>query len=122
MDTVVRRSGLAAFWSCYSVGLLIRLPLSITIALRDAADRLRRYVFTFRKRIDLLDGRLRLLFLGGIPCDVVPLVFGEQFWTVIYDGVAIDPGSPKMRRSLRQHLQNLLQGEIRTVVATHHHE
>ena len=122
MDAVVRRSGLAAFWSCYSVGMLIRLPLSITTALRDAADRVRRYVFTFRKRIDLLDGRLRLLFLGGIPCDVVPLVFGEQFWTVIYDGVAIDPGSPKMRRSLRQHLQNLPQSEIRTVVATHHHE
>ena len=61
MDAVVRRSGLAAFWSCYSVGMLIRLPLSITTALRDAADRLRRYVFTFRKRIDLLDGRLRLL-------------------------------------------------------------
>jgi len=72
--------------------------------------------------MDLLDGRLRLLFLGGIPCDVVPLVFGEQFWTVIYDGVAIDPGSPKMRRSLRRHLRNLPPNEIRTVVATHHHE
>jgi glyoxylase-like metal-dependent hydrolase (beta-lactamase superfamily II)/predicted DCC family thiol-disulfide oxidoreductase YuxK len=121
-DAVVRRSGLAAFWSCYSIGMLIRLPLSIMTALRDAADRLRRYKFTFRKRIDLLDGRLRLLFLGGVPCDVVPLVFGEQFWTVIYDGVAVDPGSPKMRRSLQRHLQNLPTDEIRTVVATHHHE
>src|SRR5437762_4550360 len=59
---------------------------------------------SYRKRMDLLDGRLRLLFLGGMPCDVVPLIFGEQFWTVIYDGVAIDPGSPKMRRSLQRHL------------------
>ena len=121
-DKLVKRSGLAAFWSCYSIGMIIRLPLSITTALRDAVERIKRYISTFRRRMDLLDGRLRLLFLGGIPCDVVPLVFGEQFWTVIYDGVAIDPGSPKMRRSLRRHLRNLPPNEIRTVVATHHHE
>jgi len=121
-DALVKRSGLAAFWSCYSIGMLIRLPLSILTALRDAVDRIRRYFFTFRKRFDLLDGRLRLLFLGGIPCDVVPIVFGEQFWTVIYDGVAVDPGSPKMRRSLRRHLSNLPPNEIRSVAATHQHE
>jgi glyoxylase-like metal-dependent hydrolase (beta-lactamase superfamily II)/predicted DCC family thiol-disulfide oxidoreductase YuxK len=119
---VVKRSGLAAFWSCYSIGMLIRLPLSITTALRDAASRVKTYCATFRKRVDLLDGRLRLLFLGGIPCDVVPLTFGEQFWTVIYDGVAVDPGSPKMRRSLRRHLRRFDPNEIKTVVATHHHE
>ena len=121
-DALVKRSGLAAFWSCYSIGMLIRLPLSIATAFRDAAERIKRYLFTFRKRVDLLDGKLRLLFLGGIPCDVVPIVFGEQFWTVIYDGVAIDPGSPKMRGSLRRHLRNLPPTEIRTVVATHQHE
>src|SRR2546425_10366229 len=37
-DVVARRSGLAAFWSCYSIGMLIRLPLSIMTALRDAAE------------------------------------------------------------------------------------
>src|SRR4029078_9005409 len=88
----------------------------------DALERIKRYFLTFRKRVDLLDGRLRVLFLGGIPCDVVPLLFGESFWSVIYDGVAIDPGSPKMRRSLRRHIRNLPRNEIRTVVATHHHE
>jgi glyoxylase-like metal-dependent hydrolase (beta-lactamase superfamily II)/predicted DCC family thiol-disulfide oxidoreductase YuxK len=121
-DVLVKRSGLAAFWSCYSIGMIIRLPLSLATAFRDGAERVRRYWLTFRKRVDLLDGRLRLLFLGGIPCDVVPLVFGEQFWTVIYDGVAIDPGSPKMRKSLRRHLRNLTPNQIRTVVATHQHE
>ena len=121
-DVLIKRSGLGAFWSCYSIGMVMRLPLSITTALRDAAERIKRYVFTFRRRIDLLDGRLQLLFLGGIPCDVVPLVFGEQFWTVIYDGAAIDPGSPKMLSSLRRHLRNLPPDEIRSVVATHHHE
>jgi len=119
---VVKRSGLAAFWSCYTMGMLIRMPLSMTSAFRDAVARVKTYFSTFRKRVDLLDGRLRLLFLGGIPCDVVPLTFGEQFWTVFYDGIAVDPGSPKMRRSLRRHLRSLPAKEIRAVVATHHHE
>ena len=121
-EVVVKRSGMGAFWSCYSIGMLIRLPLSITTAVRDCIDRIKRYRFTFRKRIDLLDGRLRLLFLGGIPCDVVPLVFGEAFWTLVYDGIAIDPGSPKMMRSLNRHLDKLPANEIQAIVATHHHE
>ena len=121
-EELVKRSGLGAFWSCYVIGMIIRMPLSITAAIRDAIERIKRYVFTYRKRMDLLDGRLRLLFLGGMPCDVVPLIFGEQFWTVIYDGVAIDPGSPKMRRSLQRHLSKLPLNAIRAVVATHHHE
>jgi hypothetical protein len=35
------------------------------------------------------------------PCpNAVPLLFGELFTAVLYDGVAIDPGSPKMRPRL----------------------
>jgi len=121
-DAIVRHSGLGAFWSCYVIGMLIRLPLSLTSAVRESAVRITRYFSTFRKRIDLLDGRLKLLFLGGLPSDVVPLIFGEQFWTIIYDGVAVDPGSPKMRRSLQRHLRKLPPNEIHAVAATHHHE
>jgi glyoxylase-like metal-dependent hydrolase (beta-lactamase superfamily II)/predicted DCC family thiol-disulfide oxidoreductase YuxK len=110
------------FWSCYTVGMLLRLPLSLWVAGREAVLRVLRYMGTFRRRIDLLDGRLTLLFLGGIPCDVVPIVFGEGFWTIIYDGVAVDPGSPRMRRSLRKHLRRLPPDTIRSIVATHHHE
>jgi glyoxylase-like metal-dependent hydrolase (beta-lactamase superfamily II) len=53
--------------------------------------------------------------------NTVPLLFGELFTTIIYDGVAIDPGSPKMRRSLARHLR---QGKpkITKVIATHAHE
>src|SRR2546427_632110 len=80
-DELVKRSGLGAFWSCYVIGMIIRMPLSITAAIRDAIERIKRYVFTYRKRMDLLDGRLRLLFLGGMPCDVVPLILGEQLRT-----------------------------------------
>ena len=37
--------------------------------------------------------------------NAVPLLFGELFTAVLYDGVAVDPGSPKMRRSLARHLR-----------------
>jgi glyoxylase-like metal-dependent hydrolase (beta-lactamase superfamily II) len=102
--------------------MLFRLPLSVWVAFREAVARIFRYARTFRRRIELLDGRLQLLFLGGVPCDVVPIVFGEAFWTVIYDGVAVDPGSPRMRRSLRRHLRRLPPDAIRSIAATHHHE
>jgi len=48
----------------------------------------------------LLNGKLTILFLNGMLPNTVPLFFGELFTTIIYDGVAIDPGSPKMRRLL----------------------
>jgi glyoxylase-like metal-dependent hydrolase (beta-lactamase superfamily II) len=85
------------------------------------ACNLRAYAHTFRRRITLLDGRLTLLFLGSPMADLVPLLFGERFWAVIYDGVAIDPGSSKMRGALRHHLA-AHPVTIHAVTATHHHE
>jgi glyoxylase-like metal-dependent hydrolase (beta-lactamase superfamily II) len=82
---------------------------------------LRAYLRTFRRRLTLLDGRLTLLFLGSPMADWVPLLFGERFWAVFYDGVAIDPGSVKMRNALRRHLDAKPPG-IHAVTATHHHE
>jgi len=40
---------------------------------------------------------------------------------VLYDGIAVDPGSPKMRGSLARHLRRL-KPKITKVVATHAHE
>lgn len=62
-----------------------------------------------------------MCFLCGWRCDLVPLLFGEQFVMHVYDGVAIDPGSLVMRRSLVRHLARLRQ-PIHAVTATHHHE
>ena len=87
----------------------------------DAVRRLRIFTRTYRKRIELLNGKLTILFLNGTLPNTVPLIFGELFTTVLYDGVAIDPGSPKMRRSLARHLQQL-KPVISTIVATHAHE
>src|SRR5437764_1111802 len=41
--------------------------------------------------------------------------------TLAYDGIAVDPGSPKMRKSLQRHLRRI-KPRITKVVATHAHE
>jgi len=87
----------------------------------DAARRMKVFIRTYRKRIDLLNGKLTILFLNGALPNTVPLIFGESFTAVLYDGVAIDPGSPKMRRSLARHLDQL-KPRVSTIVATHAHE
>lgn len=115
------RATLGAFWTCRSVGFVGRLPLVVGAWVFSLGRNLRAYVRTFRRRLTLLDGRLTLLFVGSPMADWVPLIFGERFWAVFYDGVAIDPGSSKMRNSLRRHLDaNSL--TTHAVTATHHHE
>ena len=79
------------------------------------------FVRTYHRRLDLLDGKLKVSFLNGFLPNAVSLLFGELFTTVLYDGVAVDPGSPKMRGSLERHLRQI-KPKITKVVATHAHE
>jgi hydroxyacylglutathione hydrolase len=118
---VRREAGLGAFWSCYTLGFLIRLPLVLWAGAIGAAQRMSVFARTYHKRIELLNGKLIILFLNGVLPNTVPLLFGELFTTLLYDGVAIDPGSPKMRRSLARHLRRGPY-EILKIVATHAHE
>lgn len=115
------RTTLSVFWTCRLAGFVWRLPLVAGAWVLSLGRNLRAYVRTFRRRLTLLDGKLTLLFIGSPMADLVPLIFGERFWAVFYDGVAIDPGSPKMRKSLRRHLDRQAL-TIHTVTATHHHE
>jgi len=118
---VRREARLGAFWSCYFLGFLMRLPLVVWAGVKAAAQRTGLFVRTWHKRVVLLDGKLTILFLNGVLPNTVPLLFGELFTTVLYDGVAVDPGSPKMRRSLARHLRQL-KPKIAKVAATHAHE
>ena len=120
-ETVRRQAELGAFWSCYTLGFFIRLPLVVWAGVRAAVQRTSIFSRTYHKRLDLLSGKLTILFLNGVLPNAVPLLFGELFTAVLYDGVAIDPGSPKMRQSLAQHLRRL-RPKITKVVATHAHE
>jgi glyoxylase-like metal-dependent hydrolase (beta-lactamase superfamily II)/predicted DCC family thiol-disulfide oxidoreductase YuxK len=118
---VKRDARLGPFWSCYTIGFLMRLPLVLWAGVAAAAQRIGTFMRTRQKRLDLLDGRLKILFLGGALPNAVPLLFGEMFTTIIYDGIAVDPGSPKMRRSLKRHVRGA-KLNINRIVATHAHE
>ena len=120
-EAVRRHAKLGAFWSCYTLGFFIRLPLVLWAGIKGAGQRTSIFARTYHERLDLLNGKLTILFLNGPLPNTVPLLFGELFTTVLYDGIAIDPGSPKMRRSLARHLRQL-KPKITKVVATHAHE
>jgi glyoxylase-like metal-dependent hydrolase (beta-lactamase superfamily II)/predicted DCC family thiol-disulfide oxidoreductase YuxK len=120
-DAVRRQAQLGAFWSCYLLGFLMRLPRVVWTGVKAAAQRARLFIRTWGKRVEFLDGKLTILFLNGLLPNAVPLLFGELFTTVLYDGIAVDPGSPKMRRSLARHLRRL-NPKISKVIATHAHE
>jgi glyoxylase-like metal-dependent hydrolase (beta-lactamase superfamily II) len=120
-EAVRRQASFGAFWSCYTLGFFIRLPLVMWAGVKAASQRVLVFVRTYHKRLDLLDGKLTILFLNGLLPNIVPLLFGELFTTILYDGIAIDPGSPKMRRSLARHLVRL-RPQIKKIVATHAHE
>ena len=120
-EAVQRKAQWRAFWSCYTLGFFIRLPLVVWAGIKASTERVRVFFRTHHKRLDLLNGKLTILFLNGILPNTVPLLFGELFTTILYDGVAIDPGSPKMRRSLARHIREG-KPRILKVVATHAHE
>lgn len=120
-EAVRRQARLGAFWSCYTLGFFIRLPLVLWAGIRAAVQRMSIFSRTYHQRLDLLDGKLRILFLNGFLPNAVPLLFGELFTTVLYDGIAVDPGSPKMRKSLERHLGQI-NPRITKVIATHAHE
>jgi len=120
-ESVRRQARFGAFWSCYTLGLFIRLPLVLLAGAMAAVQRVKTFERTYGKRLDLLDGKLSILFLNGVLPNTVPLLFGELFTMVLYDGIAVDPGSPKMRRSLARHLKRMKR-RITKVIATHAHE
>ncbi|MBI4577717.1 MAG: DUF393 domain-containing protein [Planctomycetes bacterium] len=116
---------LRVFWACYWIGFFLRLPLlAATLVYYPAANTLA-YLHTWRRRVDLAGGRLRVCFLGGVRPDLGPLFFGERFYSLVYDGLLIDPGSVLMGRSLVRHLGRLgreTREDFVGVVATHFHE
>lgn len=116
------KSGMVPFWTCYTTGFLTKIPLVIWSSVMQARNRLLIFLSVRRKQIELFDGKLSIFFLGGFFPDLASLMFGEQFTMIVYDGIAIDPGSPKMRNVLLQHLSKIDNERIIAIVGTHHHE
>lgn len=86
---------MGAFWPCYTLGFFIRLPLVLWAGIKAAAQRTSIFARTYHKRLDLLNGKLTILFLNGLLPNTVPLLFGELFTTVVYDGIAIRSRLPQ---------------------------
>ncbi|MBI3299367.1 MAG: DUF393 domain-containing protein [Elusimicrobia bacterium] len=116
------RGSMTSFWTCYSMGFLLRLPMILAFAVRQTWRNTLDHLKTRRRRVDLLGGKLRVFFLGSATADLVPPLFGEKFWMILYDGILIDPGASSMRGSVLRHLGKLERGAVRAVVATHAHE
>ena len=113
----------APLWTCYSIGFLLRLPSQRgrAGALHHAAHQPALAHALAADRPARAESSL-WYFLNSFTCDLVSLMFGEQFLMLIYDGVAIDPGSTRMRRALERQLRRLPKDSIRAVAVTHHHE
>lgn len=123
--TLTVRTGshtLTAFWSCYTAGFIMRLPLIAWTIVRQFWVNASTHFSTRRRQYALLDGKLKLFFLGGFPSDTVPLIFGEHFWMILYDGLLIDPGGTRMSGSVAAHLESLSPNAVKGIVATHAHE
>lgn len=116
-----RRGALSAFWVCYTAEMFLRLPLVVAATARQLGANTSDWARTRGRQVSLLDGRLTICFLTGAPTALVPLAFGERFTVAVYDGVAVDPGSSRMRRSLARHVDSI-GTDLRAVIATHAHE
>lgn len=119
---VRRRAALAPLWTCYGLGFVLRFPLSLASLVRGFWSHTKLLWRTHGRSIRLLDDKLSLVFLNSWTCDLVSLMFGEQFLMILYAGVAIDPGSTRMRRALARQIDQLPTAAVRAVAATHHHE
>ena len=64
-EAVRRKAKLGAFWSCYTLGFFIRLPLVLWSGIKAAIQRMSIFARTYHKRLDLLNGKLNVLFLNG---------------------------------------------------------
>ncbi|WP_433328935.1 MBL fold metallo-hydrolase [Spirillospora sp. CA-294931] len=113
------KDGAVGFWSGYTLGMFRWLPQAAVTTAREQSRHIRDFTRTRRRRFTLVDDHLELWFLGAPTADLVPLLFGERFAAVWYRGVLIDPGSVRMRRSLRTHLTAR---PVTAVTATHAHE
>jgi hydroxyacylglutathione hydrolase len=116
-----RRAGIVAFWIKYWLWFFLLLPWMLCrqlfVSVHQALGALR----TWNRRIDLLAGSLRLIFMNNVPSLALTTVFGERFTAIHYKDVLIDPG-PRFGRKRLEHYLGTHGSQIRAVVATHSHE
>lgn len=115
------RRAIVAFWVKYWVWFFLLLPWMLLRQIGIAAHQGLGAIWTWNRRINLLDGSLRLVFMNNLPSLALTAVFGERFTAIHYKDVLIDPGPLFGRRRLARYLA-AVEGTIRAIVATHSHE
>lgn len=109
------------FWIAYWAWFFLLLPWMLIRQAFVSLHQLLGAVWTWNRRVDLLDGSLTLVFMTSAPSLAVTLLFGERFTAIRYRDVLIDPGPLLGRRRLADYLRDCAT-PIRAIVATHAHE
>jgi glyoxylase-like metal-dependent hydrolase (beta-lactamase superfamily II) len=78
-------------------------------------------IATWNRRVEFLEGSLRIVFMNNLPALALTTVFGERFTAIRYKDVLIDPGPLFGRSQLERWLKHDGIG-IHAIVATHSHE
>lgn len=115
------REGIRLFWLRYWGWFFLLLPWMLCRQMFVSAVQAVGALWTWNRRVDLLGGSLRLVFMNNLPSLAVTTIFGERFTAIQYEDVLIDPGPVFGRQRLRRYLDE--DGTtIRAIVATHAHE
>jgi hydroxyacylglutathione hydrolase len=111
---------IARFWSRYWFWFFALLPWMLLRQLAISIANLAGAIWTGNRRFDLMDGKVRLLFMAGPRSLLLTTIFGERFTAIHHEDVLIDPGPPFARGRLRRYLETA--PPVRAIVATHAHE
>ena len=115
------RGAITWFWVTYWAWFFALLPWMLFRQIFVSAHQLLGAVWTWNRRVELLDGSLQLVFMNNVPALAITAIFGERFTAIQYGDVLIDPGPIFGRARLQCHLEQKGTA-IRAVVATHAHE
>lgn len=116
-----RRRAIVAFWVTYWLWFFALLPWMLLRQIGISAHQAIGALWTWNRRIDFLDGSLRLVFMNNLPSLALTTIFGERFTAIQHHDVLIDPGPMFGRARLRAYLATQ-SDSIHAVVATHAHE
>lgn len=115
------RAAIVWFWAKYWAWFFLLLPWMLLRQVFISGHQLLGAIWTWNRRISLLNGALNIQFMNNLLSLPVIAIFGERFTAIHYRDVLIDPGPVFGSRKLERYLaQNT--GAIAAIIATHAHE
>ena len=115
------QGAIVVFWVKYWAWFFLLLPWMLLRQIFVSAHQLLGTLWTWNRRVDLLDGSLRLVFMNNVPALALTTIFGERFTAIHYKDVLIDPGPVFGRQRLQRYLEEA-GVDVHAVAVTHAHE